>query len=59
MTDGVVKPGDIKFIYSDSEDLDYIKEKIGWDFKNTQYLIVKHKDKDHPHIHIVYNRVSN
>ncbi|WPX25659.1 relaxase/mobilization nuclease domain-containing protein [Mucilaginibacter sp. 5C4] len=39
--------------------MDYIKEKIGWDFKNTQYLIVKHKDKDHPHIHIVYNRVSN
>lgn len=25
----------------------------------TQYLIVKHRDKDHPHIHIVYNRVSN
>lgn len=27
--------------------------------QNTQYLIVKHRDKDHPHIHIVYNRVSN
>ncbi|MEB0280333.1 relaxase/mobilization nuclease domain-containing protein, partial [Mucilaginibacter sp. 5C4] len=27
--------------------------------QDTQYLIVKHKDKDHPHIHIVYNRVSN
>ena len=27
--------------------------------KETQYLIVKHKDKDHPHIHIVYNRVNN
>jgi hypothetical protein len=26
---------------------------------DTQYLIVKHRDKDHPHIHIVYNRVSN
>jgi hypothetical protein len=25
----------------------------------TQYLIVKHQDKDHPHIHIVYNRVNN
>jgi len=27
--------------------------------QDTQYLIVKHQDKLHPHIHIVYNRVSN
>jgi len=27
--------------------------------QDTQYLIVKHQDKAHPHIHIVYNRVSN
>lgn len=27
--------------------------------QDTQYLIVKHRDKDHPHIHIVYNRVGN
>lgn len=27
--------------------------------QDTQYLIVKHQDKDHPHIHLVYNRVSN
>ena len=27
--------------------------------QNTQYLIVKHRDKEHPHIHIVYNRVGN
>ena len=27
--------------------------------QDTQYLIVKHLDKEHPHIHIVYNRVSN
>jgi hypothetical protein len=26
---------------------------------DTQYLIVKHQDKEHPHIHIVYNRVNN
>ena len=26
---------------------------------DTQYLIIKHRDKDHPHIHIVYNRVGN
>jgi hypothetical protein len=27
--------------------------------KETQYLIVKHRDKGHPHLHIVYNRVDN
>jgi hypothetical protein len=27
--------------------------------QDTQYLIVKHRDKEHPHIHIVYNRVGN
>ena len=27
--------------------------------QGTQYLIVKHQDRDHPHIHIVYNRVDN
>lgn len=27
--------------------------------QDTQYLIVKHRDKDNPHLHIVYNRVSN
>jgi hypothetical protein len=27
--------------------------------QDTQYLIVKHRDKDHPHVHIVYNRVNN
>lgn len=26
---------------------------------DTQLLIVKHKDRAHPHIHIVYNRVNN
>ncbi len=25
----------------------------------TQYLIVQHQDRQHPHIHIVYNRVNN
>jgi hypothetical protein len=32
-------------------------EKMG--IKNTQYIIVRHFDRDHPHIHIVYNRVDN
>ena len=26
---------------------------------NTQLLIVRHFDKDHPHLHIIYNRVDN
>ncbi|PAW93914.1 mobilization protein [Mucilaginibacter sp. MD40] len=27
--------------------------------ENTQVLIVRHQDKAHPHLHIVYNRVNN
>ncbi len=27
--------------------------------QNTQFLIVKHQDKNHPHVHIVYNRINN
>ena len=27
--------------------------------ENTQYVIVQHTDKQHPHLHIVYNRVDN
>jgi len=27
--------------------------------QDTQVLMVRHKDRDHPHIHIVYNRVNN
>ena len=27
--------------------------------KNTQYVIFRHFDQPHPHIHIVYNRVNN
>ncbi|WP_312788877.1 relaxase/mobilization nuclease domain-containing protein [Sphingobacterium sp.] len=26
---------------------------------NTQFVIVKHTDRQHPHLHIVYNRVNN
>ncbi|GAA4787146.1 relaxase/mobilization nuclease domain-containing protein [Olivibacter ginsenosidimutans] len=32
-------------------------ERMG--IKNTQYVTVLHSDKDHPHLHIVYNRVDN
>src|ERR1700710_3154911 len=27
--------------------------------RDTQYLVVNHNDREHPHIHIVYNRVDN
>ncbi len=27
--------------------------------KDTQYLIVRHLDREHPHLHICYNRVGN
>ncbi len=27
--------------------------------EDTQVLIVRHKDRDHPHVHLVYNRVNN
>lgn len=26
---------------------------------NTQFIIARHYDKEHPHIHIVFNRVNN
>lgn len=29
------------------------------DINNTQYLIVQHNDKQHPHLHIIYNRVND
>lgn len=29
------------------------------DIKNTQYLIVRHHDRQHPHIHLCINRVDN
>lgn len=27
--------------------------------KNTQYIVVRHFDKEHPHIHLCFNRVDN
>lgn len=27
--------------------------------RNTQYVMVRHSDREHPHLHIVYNRVNN
>jgi hypothetical protein len=36
--------------------LEYI-EKMG--YRDTQYIIARHHDTDHPHIHIVINRIDN
>ena len=36
--------------------LDYM-ERMG--IRNTQYLIARHFDKEHPHMHIAYNRIDN
>lgn len=36
--------------------LEYM-ERMG--IKNTQFLIARHLDKEHPHCHIVFNRVDN
>ena len=32
-------------------------EKMG--IKDTQYIIGRHFDKDHPHVHIAFNRIDN
>jgi Relaxase/Mobilisation nuclease domain. len=29
------------------------------DIRNTQYIIARHTDREHPHCHIVFNRVDN
>jgi hypothetical protein len=45
---------------SDEVMVDLAKEYLQkMKIQNTQYLIVKHRDKENPHIHIVYNRVNN
>ncbi len=36
--------------------LEYM-DKMG--IKNTQFIIARHLDKEHPHCHIVYNRIDN
>ena len=32
-------------------------EKVG--VRDTQYVIVRHSDRAHPHLHLIYNRVDN
>ncbi len=36
--------------------LEYL-EKMG--VKDTQILVVRHFDKEHPHVHIAFNRIAN
>lgn len=45
---------------TDSIMLEHAKEymqKMG--IRDTQYVVVRHHDKLHPHLHVVYNRVDN
>ncbi|PID99512.1 DNA/RNA helicase [Candidatus Saccharibacteria bacterium] len=45
MQNEVIKDGDIKFYYSDNNDIDFIKSNIGWDFgdsKETKILNLTH-----------------
>lgn len=45
---------------NDETMLDLAKEYLQkMRIRETQYLIVKHQDTGHPHLHIVYNRVDN
>ena len=32
-------------------------EKVG--IRDTQFVVVRHSDRDHPHLHLIYNRVDN
>ena len=36
--------------------LEYM-DKMG--LRNTQFFIARHFDKDHPHVHIAFNRIGN
>lgn len=31
----------------------------GMEIKDTQYLLVRHYDTEHPHMHLIYNRIDN
>lgn len=32
-------------------------DKVG--IRNTQFVVVRHHDREHPHLHLIYNRVDN
>ena len=69
MNDKVTKPvGHIALSFSKEDELrltnrimagialEYM-ERMG--IKNTQFFIAQHFDKEHPHVHIVFNRIDN
>mgnify|MGYP000676076885 CR=1 FL=1 len=69
MNDKVTKPvGHIALSFSKEDELrltnrimagialEYMK-RMG--IKNTQFFIAQHFDKEHPHVHIVFNRIDN
>ena len=31
----------------------------GMGIRNTQFIIARHRDREHPHLHILFNRVDN
>ncbi len=65
----ILKPvGHISLNFSahDQEKLsNELMKKIARDYmsrmgiKDTQYVIARHYDKEHPHVHLVYNRIDN
>ena len=69
MNDKVTKPvGHIALSFSKEDELrltnrimagialEYM-ERMG--IKNTQFFIAQHFDKEHPHVHIAFNRIDN
>ena len=32
---------------------------VGMGIRNTQFIIARHHDREHPHLHILFNRVDN
>ncbi len=55
---------DIDIIYTKQSDFENGSTRKGvhmqkMGIKNTQYVTVLHTDRQHPHLHIVYNRVDN
>lgn len=42
-----------------TEEDDYLPKKEVMGIVNTQYTIVRHSEKAHQHVHIIYNRVDN
>ena len=69
MNPGLKKPvGHIALSYSVVDAPKLTDEKMGqlaqeymreMKITDTQYIIVRHQDREHPHVHIVFNRIDN